>query len=75
MYNLKETVKNFINRYLKRLRIILLYCFQYIVILNYGNYAKIVNKTAKYTRRKKKSILFQYIFKNGGGGGGGWGGG
>ena len=35
--------------HLKGLRIILLYCFQYIVILNYGNYAKIVNKTAKYT--------------------------
>ena len=31
MYNLNE------------LRINLLYCFQYIVILNYGNYAKIVN--------------------------------
>ena len=47
--NLNEKVKIFIKRYLKGLRIILLYCFQYIVILNYGNYVKIVNKTAKYT--------------------------
>ena len=44
-----KNYKIFIKRHLKGLRIILLYCFQYIVILNYGNYAKIVNKTAKYT--------------------------
>ena len=59
MYNLNEKVKIFIKRYLKRLKIILLYCFQYIVILNYGNYANIVNKASKYTWRKniKKSVL------------------
>ena len=49
MYNLNEKVLIFIKRHLKWLRIIQLYCFKYIVILNYGNYAKIVNKTAKYT--------------------------
>ena len=49
MYNLNEKVNIFIKRHLKVLRNILLYCFRYIVTLNYGNYAKIVYKTAKYT--------------------------
>ena len=34
-----------------------MYCFQYIIILNYVNYVKIINKKAKHVKWENIKIL------------------